>query len=274
MKKARAEGVAISEPWVAIASKPPTAMRRLIRQSGQTNIGSGSATRAMEDFVSSSATPTPVQDYEDESGPDVNIRTCPPSGRFIILSTSSADTDTAASPQVIPPAPSVEALVETRGSSILDTVDLPSSSANEAGNLSATPSQSSLIDDFYESRTIDSATAHNIYAPNWVVTNNARIDNSTTCRNFLDHVTPPGYWAALRNQGDAGFLDAFNINFAQHICMASELRLRYEHEIMTREKFKRKFTDSATVVQQRDAEVADLRAKLEKAKGEAAKMLT
>ncbi|GKD70438.1 hypothetical protein Tco_1324528, partial [Tanacetum coccineum] len=183
------------------------------------------------------------------------------------------DTDTAASPQVISPAHSVKALFETRGSSILDTVELPSTSANKAGTLFATPSQSSPVDDFYESQTIDSSTAKNIYAPNWVVTNNAGIDNYATCRNFLDHVTPRGYWAALHNQGDAGFLDAFNINSAQHICMASELRLRYEHEIMTMEKFERKFTDSAAVVQQRDAEVVDLRDKLEKAEGEAAEVV-
>ncbi|GKF84500.1 hypothetical protein Tco_0249398, partial [Tanacetum coccineum] len=100
VKKARDEGVVISKPRVATTGKSPTALRRIIRQIGQTNIGSGSATRAMEDFVSSSATPTPVQDYEDESGPDVNVRTCPPSGRFIILSSSFADTDTAASPQL------------------------------------------------------------------------------------------------------------------------------------------------------------------------------
>ncbi|GKD15321.1 hypothetical protein Tco_1199728 [Tanacetum coccineum] len=41
--------------------------------------------------------------------------------------------------------------------------------------------------------------------------------------------------------------------------MASELRLRYEHEIMTREKFERKFTDSVAVIQQRDTEVAELK---------------
>ncbi|GJZ27741.1 hypothetical protein Tco_0572388 [Tanacetum coccineum] len=54
--------------------------------------------------------------------------------------------------------------------------------------------------------------------------------------------------------------------------MASELRLRYEHEIMTREKFERKFTDSVAIVQQRDAEVAELKAKLEKSESEVVEM--
>nr|GEV86971.1 hypothetical protein [Tanacetum cinerariifolium] len=97
-----------------------------------------------------------------------------------------------------------------------------------------------------------------MYIPNWNITNSARIDYHATCRSLLDHVTPSSYWAALRNQVDFGFLDAFNINSAQHICMASEWRLCYEHEIMTREKFERKFSDSAVIVQHRDAEVANL----------------
>ncbi|GKD49068.1 hypothetical protein Tco_1278044 [Tanacetum coccineum] len=50
--------------------------------------------------------------------------------------------------------------------------------------------------------------------------------------------------------------------------MVSELRLRYEHEIMTREKFQKKFTHSCAVVQQRDAEIAALGTRLEKAKCE------
>ncbi|GKB28659.1 hypothetical protein Tco_0868060 [Tanacetum coccineum] len=46
------------------------------------------------------------------------------------------------------------------------------------------------------------------------------IDNPTTCHNFLDYVTPPGYWAVLRNQSNIGFLKCFNINSAQHTSMA------------------------------------------------------
>ncbi|GKC39815.1 hypothetical protein Tco_1052199 [Tanacetum coccineum] len=74
----------------------------------------------------------------------------------------------------------------------------------------------------------------------------------------------------LRNLSPAAFLDGFNINSAQHTCMLSELRLRYEHEIMTREKFQKKFTDNCAVLQQRDAEIVALKTRLEKAELEAA----
>ncbi|GJS43616.1 hypothetical protein Tco_0568659 [Tanacetum coccineum] len=61
---------------------------------------------------------------------------------------------------------------------------------------------------------------------------------------MLDHVTPPAYWVALRNQHNATFLDAVNVNLAQHDCMVSELRLRYDHEIMIMENFEKKITNS------------------------------
>nr|GEX71270.1 hypothetical protein [Tanacetum cinerariifolium] len=62
--------------------------------------------------------------------------------------------------------------------------------------------------------------------------NLARVDNPVICCSFIDHVTPPGYWVALRNQSDAG----------------------------------------AAIVQQRDAEVFELKAKLEKSESEAVKV--
>nr|GEU81819.1 hypothetical protein [Tanacetum cinerariifolium] len=122
--------------------------------------------------------------------------------------------------------------------------------------------------------TIETTTADNIYVSYWGVTNGARVDNPTICHNLLDHITPPGYWVALRNQSAAGFLDGFNINSTQHTCMVSELRLRYEHEIMTRENFQKKFTDNCVVVQQRDAEIAALKTRLEKAEHEAADVVS
>ncbi|GKD59557.1 hypothetical protein Tco_1297066 [Tanacetum coccineum] len=55
--------------------------------------------------------------------------------------------------------------------------------------------------------------------------------------------------------------------------MLSELCLRYEHKVMTKEKFQKKFTDNYVVVQQRDAEIAALRSRLKEVKREAAKFV-
>ncbi|GJX63108.1 hypothetical protein Tco_0296008 [Tanacetum coccineum] len=91
--------------------------------------------------------------------------------------------------------------------------------------------------------------------------------------NLIDHVPPSSYRAFLRNHNDVDFLDLVNANSAQHICMMSELHLRYEHEITVRERFEKKFTDSSVVIQQRDAEIVDLKSRLGSAESEAAEVI-
>ncbi|GKB62269.1 hypothetical protein Tco_0918455 [Tanacetum coccineum] len=163
-----------------------------------------------------------------------NVRTRSAPGRFVVISSESTDADVSASPQVVPPV-----TLDSAGATVPVAAptggDHPASgSGPEAGTLSATPSQGSSADDFYESQTIDSAAAQNIYVPNWNVINNDRLASPVTCRNLLDHVTPPAYWAALRNQHDAMFLDALN------------------------GKFEEEFSESSPLIQQRDARDVDL----------------
>ncbi|GJV07427.1 hypothetical protein Tco_1345083 [Tanacetum coccineum] len=270
-KKARTEGVVISNSRPSTAGKSPSALQRLSRQNEQASTGSRSAAPATEDDTSSSVTPTPEFSHEDVSHD--NVRTRPASGRFVVLSSGSSNANIHASPHVVPPvtldSTGVNALVPapTGGD------HRSSGSGPEAGILSATPSQDSSVDDFYESQTIDSAAAQNVYVPNWNVINNDRLASPVTCRNLLDHVTHPAYWATLHNQHDAMFLDVVNVNSAQHVCMISELRLRYEHEILIRENFKKKFTDSVVVIQQRNVDIVDLNVRLEKSKAEAAEVI-
>ncbi|GJZ87058.1 hypothetical protein Tco_0658668 [Tanacetum coccineum] len=175
-----------------VSGSPP----RLIRQGEQADAGSGSVAAATEDITSSSVTPTLEHALEDAFHD--NVRT---PGVSLLTAESASDGHPASTPEF------------------------------ETGTLSVTPSHGSSVDDFYESQIVDSATAMNVYVPNWNVANNAQIDNPAICQNLLDHVTPPGYWAAIRNQHDVAFLDSVNINSAQH---------------------------------QRDAEVADLKVKLER----------
>nr|GEV17446.1 hypothetical protein [Tanacetum cinerariifolium] len=54
------------------------------------------------------------------------------------------------------------------------------------------PNKGSLIDKFYESQTIDSATTQNIYIPKWHATNDVLLDNADFYRQLLDHVTHRG----------------------------------------------------------------------------------
>nr|GEX49518.1 hypothetical protein [Tanacetum cinerariifolium] len=53
VKKARTEGIVISDSLPRTVGKSPTTLRRLIRQSGQADTGSGSAAPSTKDDTSS-----------------------------------------------------------------------------------------------------------------------------------------------------------------------------------------------------------------------------
>ncbi|GJX94412.1 hypothetical protein Tco_0348998 [Tanacetum coccineum] len=191
VKKAQTEGIVISDSRPSTAGKSPTALRILIRQGEQAAVGSGSAAPATEDVTSSFVTPTLERALEDALHD--NVRTRPPSGRFVVLSSGSVDTDIPATSQVVPLVSSSQTGVSVPVTESTGDGRPLSAPKLETGTLSATPRQGSSADDFYESQTIDSATAMNVCVPNWNVTNNARVDNLVICRRFLSHVTPPGY---------------------------------------------------------------------------------
>ncbi|GJX73288.1 hypothetical protein Tco_0311883 [Tanacetum coccineum] len=75
------------------------------------NVDSGAAASRAEEFVSSSVTHTLERDCEEESvsNHDDNVRTCPSCSRYVVLSSSSADTDNLTSHHVVPHVPSVQA---------------------------------------------------------------------------------------------------------------------------------------------------------------------
>ncbi|GJX04554.1 hypothetical protein Tco_0190470 [Tanacetum coccineum] len=153
-------------------------------------------------FVSFSDTLTPKRDCQDESVyvHDENVRTLPASDGFVVLTSSSepADTDTLTSSQVASPTLHVQS--ETEAVAI------------------------GLVNEARSSYTIDSATAHEIYVPNWDVTNDARMDDLIMCRNLIDHVPPPGYWASLyHNKGKvreakSGDVERWHTQAVQNLC--------------------------------------------------------
>ncbi|GKC42841.1 hypothetical protein Tco_1060563 [Tanacetum coccineum] len=185
VKKARTEGIVIYDSRPSTAGKSPSALRRLIRQREQASASFGSAAPVTKDATSSFVTPTLERALKD--APHDNIKTCPPSSRFVVLSSGSVDTDIPISSQVVSPVSSAPTGVNVPAIKPMSD-GLPLSVFEpEAGALSATPSQGSSADDFYMSQIVDSATALNVYVPNWNVTNNAWIDNPITCQNLLDH---------------------------------------------------------------------------------------
>ncbi|GKC91953.1 hypothetical protein Tco_1157395, partial [Tanacetum coccineum] len=148
----------------------PTTLRRLIRQSEQAAAGFGSAAAATEDITSSSVTPTPEHVFEDALHDNVAPLVSSQAGVSVPITESAGDGHPASAPKF------------------------------ETGTLSATPSHGSSTDYFYESQTVDFATAINVYVPNWNVTNNGQLDDPVICCSLLDNVTPPSYWAALQSE--------------------------------------------------------------------------
>ncbi|GJU04461.1 hypothetical protein Tco_1120891 [Tanacetum coccineum] len=212
VKKARTGGVVITEP---------------------ANVGSGSAASFAEEFVSSSVTLTlDREDHEDSSlTHDGNVQTCRASERYVVLTSSleHEDADTVVSSNTTSPKPHVQIEVENviakpvdraGGTSIPRNEAVTSSiPGNETRGYSSVPNNVSSSN-FYESQTIDSSKAQDIYVPKWDVTNDAQMDDPVMRRNLIDH----------------------------HICMVFELCLRYEHEITVREKFEQKITHNFAVV--------------------------
>ncbi|GJV10989.1 hypothetical protein Tco_1352530 [Tanacetum coccineum] len=135
VKMARAEGIAISDSRPSTAGKSPTALRRLSRLSEQGDAGSGSVAPATEDVTSSSITHTPEHVLEDASHDNLRIRSS--SGRFVVLSSGSTDTDIPTSPQVDLPANSGSAGINVPVAESAGDGHRSPGSGSAAGDLSA-----------------------------------------------------------------------------------------------------------------------------------------
>ncbi|GJX34118.1 hypothetical protein Tco_0245675 [Tanacetum coccineum] len=250
---------------VSLNAGPPPVNRA--RASGIPNVGSGSAAPDVEEFVSSSVTPTPDHECQDESdsAQDVNVRTRHTSERYVELSSCSEplNTDVNTSPRVGSPNPHIQCEIEnvvvgpdnevgatsipgndTRATPVYGNEVVASSlPGNEAvtsslpGNKirtsSSVPIDGSPIDVFFDSQTIDYSITQDIYVLHWDVTNDSWLDDLVMCRNLVDYVSPLGYWASLHNRHDSNFLDLLNVTSSQHVCMLSKLCLHYEYDILT-----------------------------------------
>ncbi|GKF41439.1 hypothetical protein Tco_0124781, partial [Tanacetum coccineum] len=171
------------------------------------------------------------------------------------------------------PIPYVQTKAEAAWTGPVHDTGTSSTLGHEVGTSSSAPGGVSLVDEFYESQTIDSTTTHHIYVLNWDLTNDCQIDYVVMCRNFIDHIPPPDYWVSIRNQTDSDFLNRLNANTTQNACMVSELRIRYEHEITIRDKFKTKFVKSAETIHQKNVEIVSLKTMLDRAEGKATEVI-
>nr|GEV60622.1 putative reverse transcriptase domain-containing protein [Tanacetum cinerariifolium] len=97
-----------------------------------------------------------------------------------------------------------------------------------------------------------------IYQPGWGVTNNYRLDTPDMCQDMVDHVVPLGYFSKLRHLPNTDFLSHYNMNLARQVAMGSQLRLRFEQEVMLLKKATTKITEWDQRIKAREGEIKKL----------------
>ncbi|GJX27454.1 hypothetical protein Tco_0233750, partial [Tanacetum coccineum] len=173
VKRERASGVVIIEPNPTIIGKSPNVIHRLIAQSGQPNVGSGSAAPMQKSLFPLLLLPLRST---KQLGTDPNI--------------SKAGS----------PNSHVQIMTEDVAAGLVNEVGLLPF-MGKTGASSSIPNDGPPIDDFFESQHIDFSIAQDTYVSHWA---------PIMCRNLVDHVPPSGYWASLRNCHDSEFLDLLN----------------------------------------------------------------
>ncbi|GJW17822.1 hypothetical protein Tco_0025258, partial [Tanacetum coccineum] len=134
-------------------------------------------------------TPSPDHEYQDELGSvrDGNVGTCPAA----------------------------------------EWVAIVSAPAYEAGTYSAALGDASPVDDFYESQTIDSSKAKDVYISNWDITNDFKLDDivvgHVTALKEIRNVSPNGLFG---NEVYGSDSEEFGVNSSSNefrFCNSDEL---------------------------------------------------
>ncbi|GJX11078.1 gypsy type transposase [Tanacetum coccineum] len=198
-----------------------------------------------------SATPTP-DDGPTDSVSGVNLRTCPPSLRYVVssddshhsgscsevnsfarspaadvpLTTVAVTTTVIADASAVPP-PKVR--VKSKNLEILrDSASAGEVNADAAGTSKLNePGVSS--DSFYASQDLDSETLHRIYVPKWNVTNDSILDDPYVCRDLTDRLAPPALFSQLRAMDYDQLYTEFNVGAARQVCLGGGRDVEIAH---------------------------------------------
>ncbi|GJU83120.1 NRT1/ PTR family 2.13-like protein [Tanacetum coccineum] len=168
-----------------------------------------------------SLTPT-SDDGPTDSVFGLNLRTCPPSLRFVISSDDSHHSGSCFEVNFFAGSPAADVPVITIS---LTTIVIADASAVPPPKLNE-PAVSS--DSFYDSQDLDSETLHRIYVPKWNVTNDFVLDDPA----------------------------------ARQVCLGAEVRMRTKHTLEQKYRFEDKCPEQTSLLSERDAEIAHLKSLL------------
>ncbi|GJZ19181.1 hypothetical protein Tco_0555771 [Tanacetum coccineum] len=191
-----------------------------------------------------SVTPTP-DDGPTDSVSGLNLRTCPPSLKYVVSSNDSHHSSSCSEVKSFARSPAVDVPVTTVAVTTTVTADASAvpppkvrvksknleifgdsasageADANAAGTLKLNePADSS--DSFYASQDLDSETLHRIYVPKWNVTNDSVMDDPYVFRDLTDRVAPPALFSQLRAMDYDQLYTEFNVGAARQVCLGAE----------------------------------------------------
>nr|GEU63417.1 hypothetical protein [Tanacetum cinerariifolium] len=270
----------------------PSGGKSLSALRGMVPEGSAIPSDATEPLVTASVTPMSDVGLVD-SVFGLNLRTRPPRVRYVVSSDSShysgSYSETASlvrSPADVPVVTvAVTTTVDANVATGPKTKDAPkdlehigdSSSAcgvdADAVSISKLKKPSNSSDSFYASQSLDTKTMHRVYVPRWKVTNDAILDDLYVCRDMTDRLAP-ALFAQLRAMDFDQLYFEFNVGVARQVCVGAEVRMRAEHTLERKSELEDRCAEQATLLSDKDAEIAHPRSLLSLKEAEAAKAIS
>ncbi|GKD71083.1 hypothetical protein Tco_1325173, partial [Tanacetum coccineum] len=226
----------------------------------------------------------------------LNLRTCPPSLRYVVSLDDSHYSGSCSEVKSFARPPAADVPVMTVAVTTTVTADVSavltlkirvvsknleilrdSASAGGANeDIAGTsklnePADSS--DSFYASQDLDSETLHRIYVPKWNVTNDSVLDDPYVCRDLTDRLAPPALFSQLRAMDYDQLYTEFNVGAARQVCLGAEVRMRAEHTSEQKDRLEDKCSEQTARLSERDTEIAHLKSLLSLKEAEVAEAI-
>ncbi|GJX43219.1 hypothetical protein Tco_0259895 [Tanacetum coccineum] len=238
----------------------------------------------------------PRDDVLADSVSELNLRTRPPSKRYVISSDDWYHSDSRSevnffAKSSVADTPVMTIFVTTTVAADASVVQISKDRVRSgnlktfgdsasAGRANANAASSSKLnepttssDSFYASRDLDSETLHNIYVPKWKVMNDSVLDDPYVCRDLTDRLAPPALFSQLRSMDYDQLYTEFNVGAARHMCLGAEVRMRAEHTLEQKDRLKDKCAEQTAILLEKDVEIAHLRSLLSLREAEAAEAI-
>nr|GEY42240.1 putative transposase (putative), gypsy type [Tanacetum cinerariifolium] len=112
-----------------------------------------------------------------------------------------------------------------------------------------------------------------VYVPQWNVTNESCLDDGGVCREMVDELAPPNFFASIRGMDYDQLFTKFNVGVARQVSLSTKVRMRAEYHIKEKRRLKVVVEEKNQVLKARDKEIENLKARLLLKEAKAAKAI-